>query len=143
MHNKYVTSLETSQKLKEILGDREPSWYWFEVQQGWSLFDGKYIRRRFKDNLKELISEDSIYPAYLTDELLEILPKILQYSEESFIYNAGLYVAYHNGHNRWDVFYSDANYKTHDKSLPEALAKMIIYLHENKLYEFKKEAQVG
>ena len=118
---KYVTSLELSKKLKELGVKHKFNYLWIKEVDGWFLYD--------------IYSEKHIgcifVPAFLSDELLEILPKDINISTivHECVNNEWIITIFH----RWNKksFISD------NSSLPNALAKMLIYLIENKLIKIK------
>lgn len=132
MIEKHVTSLDISKRLKELGVEKKSLFYW--IQEGENFELGQFTFG--------IPTGKIVYPAYLSTELLEWLPKIL--SDQNKEYN--LSILYNNDYNIYDICYTsihyDIEYLFHnnassitevDKLLQNALAKMLIYLVENGL----------
>lgn len=104
--------IEYSKKLKDLFPESE--WWWsVTAYEEWHNLPGKVIHKNHK---RKPYGVRRYYPAPTTDELLSILPS-----------NLNIYKAL----NHYAVYYEkykDPN--SHDTSLPNALAKLLIYLQE-------------
>jgi hypothetical protein len=126
---KHVVSLETSKRLNDIFKEvfLIPQFYWtkrnmsdaLEISYGYG--DGRYSER---------------YPAFMASELMEMIPEaIYDANGNNPIYP---YINLGGGVPRyWAKFRNLTEGKgipsTNSDNLAEALAKMIIYLHESGL----------
>ncbi len=133
MIENHVVNLELSKKLREIGIEKKSIFYWM----------GEKIHSA--DNIifeNSIISKKGYYPAYLATELLELLPKTLE-SEEAFekcrlvidISNNN-YITYID--DEGNEMYEMPSEEIKNESLADALAKMLIYLVENRLMEVEK-----
>ena len=117
-----MTTLSLSQELWK-LGLRintEKRWIEYKTQQ-FSLYDRNTSPARWSGQE---------YPAYSTDDLLEILPNYI---------DPNLWLTIRKLYRTWEVGYMFSESwlnQIENVSLPEALAKMTIWLLENG-YEFK------
>lgn len=97
-----TTALEISKKLKEIWFDKESLF----CRSNWRWEYDIVYKDPFRKPIEWL-------PAYLTDELLRWLPEDVIISKD-----------------KWDyICWYKKQKLTRNKSLPDALAEMIIYLH--------------
>lgn len=154
MNKNYITSLETSQELKEILGDRETEFYWIKhkdkidkekmsFHESWYISDYHLYAKDTDFQHYEILEK---YPAYSAQELFDILPyciinengiKFYLYIEKQ---KSGLYCGRYMT-RRPDDF--DMMCQIIQLPLPQLAAELLFYLHRNKLYEFKKEVVNG
>ena len=140
MNEKYVTNLELSKALKEIGCPQVSEFYWVDIgdkrfsenKEYWVLVDADCASAR-KSNGK---GTDIQCSAYLSDELLEMLPKIID--------KFSLLIRYKDW-GEWEVSYtifeiglshSDIKWWERDKSLPIALVKILLYLHKEGLVKW-------
>lgn len=99
---KHCVSLELAKQLKEAGWKKETEFWWVINANGWRLASSRL------DFVLENI------PTPLSDEILEELPilDIVRKVEDSYT-----------------IIHIDTDYITNDKSLPNALAKMWLYLN--------------
>ncbi len=124
-----VTSLELSKRLQKLEVKQESLFYW------WSLLKNEYILK-IKEELfskTELFAAvGSCYSAFTASELLEMLPVFIQGYNQLTIQKCN---------NGFETFYScsrtELGFDSKDECLTNSLAKMLIYLLENKLMELK------
>jgi len=126
MDSKHVVSLELSEKLKKNGYPQEGEFWWF-----YDKFQHKWLLKIYPAHARRT----GTFVAPLASELMERLPPAIYIDTSNFWF----YV--HKNHDgSWDALY-DAKYKVirfSDKNLCNALAKMYIYLAENKLLEGEK-----
>lgn len=141
MIENHVVNLELSKKLKELGINKKSLFYWIyeEKNEKWDIW--------FTDVHPDEDNPDNYISAYLATEIFEELPGNLYINEETVLGShtaeytlireriKGVISPYLNG-----VYYRNWDYiilgKFHNKEENEcnALAKMIIYLIEKKLY---------
>ena len=138
MNEKYVTNLELSKQLRAAGCPQKSEFWWFhqmgmsvdengdscEPQDyGWKLLNNK-------------AGSETAISAYLSDELLEMLPKQID--------KFSLLIRYKDW-GEWEVSYtvfeiglshSDIKWWERNKSLPIALAKTLLYLHKEGLVKW-------
>ena len=102
MNEKHVTSLEISKELKKAGFSKETEFWWSMYWKEFKLYSNRPH--------KEFIGE--YYPAPLATEILEELPEFLDLARQ----------------DDFTVSYGDGFFE--DKSLPNALALMWIYLRK-------------
>jgi len=122
-----VTSLELSKKLKELGTNQESLWYWEDTSKDgevekWQITLGNGA---FK-NLKDFVS------VFTVAELGEMLPKNIK-SKNNI---AWLQIEVQGAQDGWSCQYKDSNrvikfFET--RTISDSMAKMLIYLLENKL----------
>jgi len=121
----HVTSLELSKELRKVGFPQKSQWIWDEHYEEPTVFHSNEVLM-YQRHMK------SVYAAPLATELLEVLPnkvwiKKRQYDVRIHILSLGDYliVCHHNDFKNYTEAY--------DKTLPDALAKMYIYLKKEKL----------
>lgn len=141
-----VTSLKLSKKLKKLEVEQESLWHWKEFK------NGRTSLRHATGFLPSKNSLDNYYSAFTVAELGGALPELLidKYGQEQW-----LDIRHHRGwdkdkkwarKDKWEIFYQNifsTNYQGEKQSLVEAMAKMLIYLLENKLIELKGDTDEG
>jgi len=126
----HVVSLELSKKLKELGIKQESQFYWVLSENLGN--DNFYLWDHKPTSTKQNWS------AYLATELLEILPYTVYWNddEKGQFDNLKLRIDVSTGHV-YSVYYTGMLWTTKglqiENSLPNALAKMLIYLKENNL----------
>lgn len=156
-----VCSLELSIKLKELDVKQESLFYWYKnPYQGWIVINHNELNEIFSPGCSVITS------AFTSDELLKILPNFIRTNEydeyrfsltrymlcpsddlrcfeSHFIINylSTTYEVKLNGKEGYEFpTLADKYMKNiHHKKLSDALAKVLIYLIENKLYEINNE----
>ena len=147
MNTKYVTSLEISKKLKDLGVTQESEFYWGK-QLG---FGGNNFRLdtrgdliRYEMIITEVFGEklfeekykyEMFISAYLTDELLEILPSAIEDEDETFrltIEKTGENLYPYEVAYRMNIETLGISYRN---ELSNALGKMLITLIEQGLYK--------
>lgn len=144
-----VTSLEISKRLKELGIDQQSLFYWHNIDSIPSIICNHWYPER---------SGDFFISAFTTSELLEMLPHHLVSHEEEPFNSYRLHVTgsvivknpecidpirthivnYECDTHRGDALILDRKYLTKniwDENPADALAKMLIFLVENKLIE--------
>jgi len=107
-------SIEYSKKLAELFPESE---WWYQIGKRTKIIT--VMQSNFPDNPMA-----DYYPALTTDMLLERLPK----------YSLGYSIIIQYIGSCWDVTYSNEDIDSfEDKSLPNALAKMLLWLKDNNL----------
>jgi hypothetical protein len=116
-----VTSLDLSKKLKELGVKKESYFAWFNIP--------------YAEKWEVMLQTKSLIglPCYTASELLELLPKFID--KNGLNYSFGIVPS---GEKEWYVGYNDKLNKIElknlwDKNICNALAKMVIYLTENKI----------
>ena len=131
-----VTSLELSKRLQELGVKQESIWYWTpEYMKG--IMDGGYFLATKPS--PHLGSDREQYSAYTASELLELLPplitikpnKKLKLTITKSLLTKGVCVRYREQKKKGKLI------NIYDMDLSNSLAKMRIYLIENKLLETK------
>jgi len=126
MLEKITTSLENSKRLKELGFDKESIFYW-------SIRIKEENKPRKIIDLKEFKAYGKLVyqiegKAYTADELLEYMPNIVKINGENYILKI----------TKNKVYYGQVNvgnyYQEIKTNLSNALAELLIYLLENKLY---------
>jgi hypothetical protein len=121
----HTTSLEVSKELKEAGWKKETKCSWtdaYRVDGNFDLVNISFLK----------CSGKNVYPALLSDEILEELPQGV-YKESSY------YLVIHPTLTGWTVEYRYRIFTDEvlccleDKSLPDALAKMWLYLKKENL----------
>ena len=142
MNEKHIVSLELSKKLKEVGYPQEGEFWWVKHKklEEWCLSDTPN-----RENNEFFDSSNFIRViAPLASELMERLPLSIGYIPPDIDPGYGLviqpvadrvYVYYFNGKKEYCRVY--------DTNLCNALAKMYIYLAENKLLASRREGEVG
>lgn len=133
----YVTNLELSKQLKKVGVTQKSKFYW--------LIDTHWNKYNVSLQNKILHKKQKYYSAFLSDELLNMLPDRLQV--QSFSDKEWAYLnirKYKNRENKiqYVVEYSGASSyaiqpQENDSSLVNTLALMVIHLLKNKLIEVK------
>lgn len=127
---KYCVSLEIAKKLKDAGWKKETEFWWEhhfkEIDNGQGVTE---LISKIELNSRSYVGE--FYPAPISGEILEELPATI--TKDGF--SAILEIRIHN--NTKDVCYYHPHlfFAETDKSLPNALAKMFIYLKSNNLLE--------
>jgi len=125
----HVTSLELSKRLKELGVPQKSIYYWkFPSEDANRVLPNVYgdykpsiITQKWKDNLGACIIQCS---AFLSSELGELLPFSVEGNKLRII----------RGETRnWHIWYGPPTEGIIAENLCEALAKMLIYLIEQKL----------
>lgn len=119
-----VCSLELAKKMKELKIDKESLFYW--VYQG-DQFD---VENKFWDIYEQgdfSPEEEFVIPAYTASELADMLPMETSIVKMPF------------GGRRWGIVHIKSHHTEKDDKFTDALAKMVIYLEENKLKEVKND----
>jgi hypothetical protein len=146
MIENHVVNLDLSKQLYD-LGIKKPSlFYWqLEDQSDIEKYKTEWIVLYGLDENIFRVEKSIIYPAYLATELLEILPYFINHKNDCPNYY--LYIShailddvnkikkYWIGYHSWVPFSEEKIPSIDDELLPNALAKMLIYLVENKLVE--------
>lgn len=116
--------IEYSKKLADEFPDSE--WWWVPDMEGdkyWVVENIKYISMYKKEKLEH-------YPALTTDVLLERLPYIIRNVQSPVSgFNNDYILGLHKRSEDWLISYGMAQ-EVIDKSLPNALALMTIWLKE-------------
>ena len=126
--NKHVTSLELSKKLREVgFEDRDNKFFYIKFSDGWEVV--------FGDTYDEWKQSRDYVRCYLATELLGVMPSVISVNKE-FRYlhiekQQGMYLVNYE-------YFGNIVYQASDETLPNALAKMIIWLYENKYMEKEK-----
>lgn len=131
MKENKVCSLELSKKLKELGVKQESIYSWFKNDMG-TLFVGEDLQ--FYNKNKKICS------AFLSDELLEMLPKVIEddLDGKTIPYEFEIIRPTDCRAPQFDVLYispfegKDILAEIGDDTLPNALAKMLIYLTTQK-----------
>lgn len=137
MIEKHCISLDLAKRLHE-LGIDKPSLFWWGVGD---YQDPDVIKIAPFQN-EECWTYDKMYHAYIATELLEMLPKKLNGSDDlEFNINIGyeddgVFIEYLHYHYNGALECED-EWHARDKNMCNALAEMLIYLVENKLVEIK------
>ena len=125
---KYVCNLELAKKLKELGAKQESEFWWVglltDIEGKWC---GHIIRK------KEGFDLNMRYSAFLSDELLEMLPGEIEFENSYCILTIEKGI-------RYKVFYTSlgsGECVKKELKLPNALAKMLIYLIEQKILDPK------
>ncbi|MFA5388885.1 MAG: hypothetical protein WC312_03925 [Candidatus Omnitrophota bacterium] len=130
---KHCTSLEISKQLKETGWKKETEFWWIEDKSG----NNKILLYSYKQyiNLDAYGCRDAqnnCYPAPLATEILEELPSFIQ---QAYKYNLTIeklgdeYSGFYQYSDRdCDYLLAGMDGAKFDKSLPNALAKMWLYL---------------
>jgi len=124
-----VSNLELSKKIKELGVKQESLWWWCRLTQEFRLLEFSKV--------KNLNREKS--SAFTVAELGEILPKGIYDKKEGFgelsitPVNSIWVISYPKIKNRNEVLFWEQ-----EKTLANAMAKMVIYLLKNKLMEIPK-----
>lgn len=141
MNEKYLTNLELSKRLKELGVPQRSEFWWFEDRRF-----VKFSSKKWKDlysrdwGIMDFKITDDCISAYLSDELLEWLPEEINFRKHTYRLAIGKNDKY------FAVWYDSEQLK--DKSrltlneeneniLPNALAKMLIYLIEQGIINSK------
>lgn len=120
----HVTNLELSKKLKELGVKQRSTFYWHK-----NIGNQFYIKRM----LIHTVNVKSDISAFTASELGEILPKRLIGDHPLW------YLTIHCNDNYYNVGYETFNgkiekdFEARDKNMTNAMAKMLIYLIEQKL----------
>jgi len=157
-----VTSLDLSKKLKELGVKQESLVYWLNIEDiihmkvkdnGWEIEEdenGKAIidkidyRIELGNPLAYNILKENTWSAFTASELLEILPKIIESGDKYHPYQLTIkWELHYSGDMMWHIKYEKYNdgeldYIIYCENVSNVLAKMIIYLIENKLMETPK-----
>lgn len=126
-----TTSLEMSKRLKEAGVDKEPTFAWCRMHEGWAwdlIYKGVGFTLEEWERLEKI-------PAYTIAELLELLPaQIINKKQIYFLtikFASTLCVcSYHRS------LCDEADYKGRcwsDKNLCDALGEMVLYLKKEKI----------
>lgn len=132
--NKHVTSLELSKKLKELEVKQESEFYWVQEFDKRKMKEaGVWVVKQGLEGINTKMRE--FYSAFLASELGEMLP-----------YKTDLTISILKGNKEYHVSYwwgipnplrgeskITDYHRTHGNNQTDALAKMLIYLIENKL----------
>lgn len=119
--NKYLASAELCKKLKDLGVVRDSEFYWVKL---WNDDDNIIYTR---DPKAYISNYHEVWNAYLTDELLEMMPDHLYNGDKQITYY--LHLIKHE-----DYFICDYGYtgESQRDSIPSnALVKCLIYLLEN------------
>lgn len=142
-----VPSLELSKKLWELVVRRESCFVW-RVDAIGTRHDKRAVvfhRLSGPGNIKM----PGDIPAYLTDELLEMLPQTIEQSDDFSPYYFNFHMTYTNDYKQYQARYGGAerdefNHWKKDKTIsrvfdtaPEALANLLIYLIEQGIVKVK------
>lgn len=121
-----VTNLELSKKLKELGVKQNSFFYWIT----WD--DGDTKLHNYSGEGQDLVGD--YCSAFTCSELGEILPRSLWIKRESYYLNIC-----HNAAGGWLVSYGEYKYLSIGaETMADAMAKMLIYLIENKLLPVHK-----
>ena len=127
MIENHVTNLELSKKLKALGFKQESEFYWQRQYLSRPIYTVEK-REKLEESDKKLNTSSLRYSAYLATELGEWLPKF--YRSGKHLYNKNQFVCEHRRQKEQQV--QIANTETN------AIAKMLIYLAENKLIDVTK-----
>ena len=123
---KYCVSLEIAKKLKEAGWKKETEFWWHETMKV------ELVDKVWYKGVKEDVG-GRFFPAPITDEILEELPYEIKIQDRFY------WLCIEKEPDHYIVFYKDENKDIsefrEDKSLPNALAKMWLYLKSNNLLE--------
>jgi len=149
MNENNLIDIEYSKKLAHLFPKSEWWWVTYERNPDYKPFEGKYYQftlENIKDKKKVRTKDNPIictseYPAPTTDELLERLPQNMKKLQKGCYELTILKKSYVIEGDYFNVGYSQylkrddflPNPYITDKSLTNALAKMIIYLDKEKL----------
>lgn len=132
---KHVVSLEIAKKLKEMRWEKETNYSFTNLYR----VDGKFD---LVNITKKQCRGKLVYAAPLATEILEELPKWWKHDRGQM-----LEIIYSDGDVYW-VNYTDYTGscppnvpEIEDKSLPDALARMWLYLKENNLLKVEAEKE--
>ena len=133
----HVTSVELS-KILLAMGISTTATHWWRIS---SIGVDKVVHYELRTDIQKLssVAEEPI-PAYLTDEMLVILPRTITEDNEG-IYellintgNAGDKGTYwYPEYRSWTSVMWEDNLKMYETSLPNALAKTALYLKKKEL----------
>lgn len=133
MNPKYVTSLETSMKLKISGVPQNSEFYWTPYM------NGDVVRYRLSQDKVAYArwgaTDEPIYSAFLTDELGEMLPDIV-FEKYHPIFHGAMITRDYSGwvaqveYGRW----------IHHECEVELRGLLVLYLIENKLISFEAKA---
>ena len=135
MNTKHVTSLEISKKLQELGVKQESLFFWNWQEQLVCSIDKQYQHTVEIDQTSIDSDNDTEFSAYLTDELLEILPSAIEDEDETFrltIEKTGENPYPYKVAYRMNIETLGISYKN---ELSNALGKMLITLIEQGLYK--------
>jgi hypothetical protein len=130
-----VLSYELSEKLKDIGIKQESLFYWYKnPYDGWIIIN--------KDELSDMFTPGcvGINSAFTVSELFEMLLFSIEEGYRKIIIKKIKTGIYHSNPEKMLYFieYRYVDHVTEDENLSDALAKMLIYLIENKLMEIPK-----
>lgn len=119
----HVVSLEIAKQLKEAGWDKKTTFCWLEIDDEWIL--DLYANDKYNDVYT------SIIPAPLATEILEELPDKITLNTRTHWLWIGKMKGYEMSYTTHDD--GDMPIAVDDESLPDALAKMWLYLKQNNL----------
>jgi hypothetical protein len=133
-----VTSLELSKRLCELGVKQESLFYhhWYKKNRDYERIEHT-IEKEYSESFDDNKWKFECYAAFTASELLELLPN--EISNNDIYYT---YLMIFKKNNEYEIRYDSMNIDriSHIKfgrTLPNALAKMLIYFIENKLLEIK------
>jgi hypothetical protein len=123
MNAKHVTSLEISERLKELGVPQTSEFYW--IKNGILITKESAIKLLASGDVKQV----ELYSAPLSSELGEMLPEEIE-TREGYLEWTTKIIGKH-----WCVWYGDKNiiHRAQDISEADARGKMLIHLIENGL----------
>jgi hypothetical protein len=165
MTKQYICSYELAKALSEYKIDQYfiPQLYWQKLKhliEHTGIYEGEIPEQKILEVALEITPMPSAsypdnvmetYPAWLVTDLLEILPKEIIDNEfyggtQEAEYGLRMIWEENQGEKQWVVeyyrqYYDYKDYLASDKNLANALAKMALYLLDQKLLVLKKETE--
>jgi hypothetical protein len=141
-----VIFLELSIKLKGLGIEKKSLFYHYNEPYNDGVED--WVTTTWDEYVTTYENKSEPYPAFSVAELMDLLPCIVTVKQKEPFDNYWLHIEKRSSLNiRWIVSYLCDSYcppefiqyrltkNMHDEKLADALAKMLIYLIENKLYD--------
>jgi len=123
-----VTSLEVSKRMKELGFKQESHFYWFHsIKSSFQIFTKKEVEK-IVEREKFIPNDFQTFSAYLSDEIAEMLPDKLD-PPPGYGVDAGMLEIFKDKKLGWFCKYIGICSYT-EKTLPDVLARMAIYLKE-------------